>query len=55
MLSVLCLHRCLTQEVLAFRELSKELVVKVISVSNDNDGRLRKDLLYHVGVEYHRK
>ena len=49
------LNRLLAQESLAFRKLSKELVIQIIPVCQHNDGRAVQRLLQPVGVKYHRQ
>ena len=49
------LNGFLPQEVLAVAELAVELVVQVVAVRDDDDGRGVKRLLQEVGVEHHGK
>ena len=55
MLPAGCLHGLLAQEVLALGELRIELVIEVIAVCNDNDGRFIEDGLNQMSIEHHRQ
>ena len=55
MLTAPGVHRLLTQKRLTFCELPEKLIVKVIAVSQHNDGRAVQCLLQKMGIEYHRQ
>ena len=55
MLPAFGVHRFLPQKVFTFCKLSEELIVQIVAVSKNYDGRTIQSLLQKVGIKHHRQ
>ena len=55
MLAALSLYRCLAQEIPAFGKLTEKLVIQIVPVSDDHNGRTLHLFLQKMSIKHHRQ